>query len=329
MSHLSQKRIRLANSIFWLLLVYMVAALLWWLISLENQNKKMTQLYKTAIENKNPSLPIIQFQNEISTIEENAKKNTIKYVGEGIAFLLFILMGAGFVYRSVRRQLMAQIQQQNFMMAVTHEFKTPISIAKLNLETLQKYSLDNEKKHRLIQTTLQEIARLNTLTNNILISSQIENSAYKISKEELNFSHLLKDCIQNFQDRYPERIFNEKIEPEIEIDGDPFLLQLMINNFLENAVQYSPKEKPIFCQLKAENKKAILNIIDEGTGIPTEEKKKIFGKFYRIGNEETRKTQGTGLGLYLCLKIATNHNADIFLTNNKPTGSNFAVSFHT
>ena len=325
----SQKKIRLTTSIYWLLLFYIIVALVWWLISLEEQNKEMTQLYKIAAENEKIALTTVQYQDKIFAIEAAAKKNTTKYVAEGITFLLFILIGAGYVYRSVRRQFLAQIQQQNFMMAVTHELKTPISVAKLNLETLQKYTLDSEKKHRLIHTTLQEIARLNTLTNNILISSQFESSAYTTSKEELNFSDLLKDCVQNFRDRYPDKMFTEKIDVDIELEGDAFLLQLLVNNILENAVKYSPKEKPVFCQLTTENKIVRLNIIDEGAGISTEEKKKIFDKFYRVGNEETRKTQGTGLGLFLCFKIAKNHNADIFVTNNKPTGSNFAVNFHT
>jgi len=68
--------------------------------------------------------------------------------------------------------------------------------------------------------------------------------------------------------------------------------------------------------------------MDEGPGIANEEKKKIFSKFYRVGNEATRKTQGTGLGLYLCRKIARDHNADISVTDNTPRGSNFTVIFH-
>ena len=67
--------------------------------------------------------------------------------------------------------------------------------------------------------------------------------------------------------------------------------------------------------------------MDEGAGISEEEKKNIFQKFYRIGNEQTRKTQGTGLGLYLCKKIAAYHQADIFVTDNQPRGSIFTVQF--
>jgi signal transduction histidine kinase len=214
------------------------------------------------------------------------------------------------------------------MMAITHELKTPISVAKLNLETLQRYQLDEEKQKKLIRMTLQETSRLDTLINNILVSSQLEGGGYVFSKEELDFSSLFKDCVREAKSRYPERVFAEDIKPEIEIGGDPLLLQLMISNLVENAVKYSSKEKPITCKLDKAGNTVVLNIIDEGIGIRDDEKTKIFEKFYRTGNESTRKTQGTGLGLYLCRKIAEDHNADILVTNNIPAGTNFAIHFH-
>ena len=89
-----------------------------------------------------------------------------------------------------------------------------------------------------------------------------------------------------------------------------------------------PRESAVKAVLQKGQDLIKLQIIDEGPGIPEEERKKIFSKFYRIGNEATRKTQGTGLGLYLCSKIAKDHNADIGVTNNPPGGSIFTVTFH-
>jgi len=106
------------------------------------------------------------------------------------------------------------------------------------------------------------------------------------------------------------------------------LLQILINNLLENAVKYSSKQSTIVVQLSRNGKKAQLSVADNGIGIPDAEKQFIFEKFYRIGNEETRTTKGTGLGLYLCRKIAADHNAVIEVTNNSPTGSKFTVIFH-
>ena len=324
----NKKGIRSATTIYWLLLFYIVAALIWWFISLEKQNRQMTsfkisQLNAAIDRSHDPQL----YDEALEKIEGDFKRNHIKYVSEGSTFLILILIGAAFVYRSVRKQFFLHQQQQNFVMAVTHELKTPISVARLNLETLQKYHLDPDKEKKLIRMTLEETERLNTLTNNILISSQLEGGGYSTSKEELDLSDLFKDCIKSFMQRNPERKFIESIDPDMDVQGDPLLLQLLINNLLENAIKYSPKGNPITCLLNEHNGKIELHVIDEGPGIPATEKKNIFKKFYRIGDEATRQTKGTGLGLYLCEKIAEDHNADITVTDHLPRGSNFAVTF--
>ncbi len=314
----NKKRIRFATTIYWLLLFYIVAALVWWFISLEKQNRQMTDFkiseLNAAIDpSHNPGI----YNSSIAQIREEHKRNLVKYISEGSTFLLLILIGAAFVYRSVRKQFLLQQQQQNFT----------ISVARLNLETLQKYQLDMEKQKKLIRMTLDETERLNILTNNILIASQLEGEGYKISKEDLDLSDLFKDCIRNFTHRFPEKRFIEAIEPDMDVKGDPLLLQMLINNLVENAIKYSPKEKPITCQLKQDDNRIELHVINEGPGIPDKEKKNVFKKFYRIGDEGTRETQGTGLGLYLCKMIAEDHNADITVTDHLPHGSNFVVVF--
>jgi signal transduction histidine kinase len=195
-----KKRIRLATTIYWLLLFYIVAALIWWFISLEKQNRQMADFkIKQLNALTQPAINPAFYSTSLDVIEREHERNLIKYISEGSTFLLLILIGAGFVYRSVRKQFLLQQQQQNFMMAVTHELKTPISVARLNLETIQKYNLDPEKQKKLIRMTLDETERLNMLTSNILISSQLEADDYRISQEELDLSDLFKDCIRNFR----------------------------------------------------------------------------------------------------------------------------------
>lgn len=325
----SRKQIKRATFIYWLMLSYIVAALAWWFISLERQNNalaefRIKQLDATIDVSISPSM----YRNELAQIIAEKKRVTVMHLSEGLFFLALIIITAVIVFRSVRRQFRLQQQQQNFMMAVTHELKTPIAVTRLNLETLQKYNLDPEKQKRLLRTTLEETSRLNFLTNNILISSQLEGGRYNFSKEELDLSDLLKDCLQDFRNRFPDRRFEGNIEADVDVKGDAMLLQILINNLLENAIKYSPRESPIIAGLQRKGAKVQLNVSDSGPGIPEDEQKKIFGKFYRVGNESTRKTQGTGLGLYLCSKIARDHNADISVTNNIPHGANFAVTFN-
>ena len=324
MANDSKRKLQIATIVYWVLLLYIIAALVWWSFLLLQQNKVIHQLKKEGLHTAQAN-----YVQQVKQIEDEELRGVYKYVGEGSAFLLLIFVGAVFIYRSVRRQFQLQEQQQNFVMAITHELKTPIAVSRLNLETMQKYSLEEEKRKKIVQATLQETLRLDTLINNILISSQLEGNAYSIAKDELNFSELVKDVVKGFQSRYPERMMVTEINEEVELEGDTTLLKLLISNLLENANKYSPKEKAITLRLGKEAGKVLLEVADEGCGIPDEEKKAVFQKFYRIGNEQTRTTQGTGLGLYICKRLAKEHNGDILLKDNQPTGSKFIVQFHT
>jgi signal transduction histidine kinase len=322
-----KKKLKRTTLIYWALLLYVLAALLWWLISLQQQNRLIAQEKRELLELRAALLPPLSYNSELQAIDDLYRRNQTKYISEGITFLLVILIGAVFIFRAVRRQFKMQLQQQHFIMAVTHELKTPIAVAKLNLETLQKYKLDPDKQQKLIRTTLDETARLNFLTNNILVSAQLENKAFVTSKEELDLSALLQDCVEAVQKRFTDRTLETAIEKEIDIKGDALLLQILINNLLENAIKYAPGQSAIRTVLRQTEKGILLSVADQGPGIPDSEKSKVFDRFYRIGNEQTRTTKGTGLGLYLCQRIAKDHRGRIEITDNTPQGTIFNVIF--
>lgn len=267
------------------------------------------------------------YMNKLDQISLDKKNKTAQYISEGTVFLLVISVGAFFLFRAIMRQIRIQQQQQNFMMAVTHELKTPIAVAKLNLETIQKYKLEENKQDKIVQSALQEINRLDTLANNILISAQLEGGHYQLAKEDIDLSQIVTAATSNFRERNADRIWSVQIDPAIHLTGDRLLLNILVNNLIENSVKYSPKFSPISVSLKQDAGHISLKVGDEGSGIAAKERKKIFRKFYRIGNEETRTTQGTGLGLYLCRKIALDHQARIHVSHNSPVGSIFTVIF--
>ncbi len=322
-------RLRRTTFLYWSLLGYVVAALIWWFISLEKQNRLIAEKERNNLLEHRLEISPAQFDIEWKRIDRQQSKNFTKYLSEGITFLALIGLGAAWVYRSVRRRIRLQQQQEEFIMAVTHELKTPIAVARLNLETLQRYPLDTEKRERLVKTTLDETARLNFLTNNILAATQLAGKKIESELTELDLAPLLRDCLRDFQKRFPHRTLQPSIPDEVVLNGDPLLLQIMINNLLENAQKYSPRDTPIEVNLTQEQNRCRLEVIDQGLGIPTSERKRIFDRFYRIENEATRKTAGTGLGLYLCKKIAQAHNATIQVVNHPPQGSNFVVEFYT
>ena len=313
------KRLRTIYILYWILLAYIIAALVWWFIALSSQNQMMTD-YK--LSELNPSRQ--DDQKEISKIKDEKRRKTGQFIGEGVTFLLLIVVGAVVVFRAVRRQFKQSQQQQNFMMALTHELKTPIAVAKLNLETLQKHKLSEEQQQQLISNTLQEAGRLNTLCNNLLLSSKIEAGDYMLMTEKIDLAELVTESVNDFKMRFPKRNIHLSLSNDIYLTGDRLLLQIAVNNLLDNAIKYSGKEGKIGIDLK-ENDTIKLLIKDEGKGIPDDEKDKIFNKFYRIGNLHTKEAKGTGLGLYLTKKIVEQHNGNIIVADNNPHGSIFEV----
>lgn len=318
-----KKKLVLVTIVYWFLLMYMVAALVWWFVALYSQNNLMAEMLLADIKKDDP-----HYIEKVELIQLAQKRKTAQYIGEGTTFLALILVGAVFVYRATRKQIILSQQQQNFMMAVTHELKTPIAITQLNLETLQKRKLDEEKQQKLIANTLQEANRLNTLCNNILLAAQLDSGAYKQVKQEINFTDLVEGSVEKFAIRFPQRKIELKASETVYLTGEELLLQMLVNNLIENGLKYSAKEAAIFITLTEIGKQISLKVIDGGVGIPDNEKRKIFDKFYRTGDELTRKTKGTGLGLYLCKKIVEEHNGYISVTDNEPNGSIFDITFN-
>lgn len=320
----SRKKLAFLTVVYWFMLAYIMAALVWWFISLEQQNNKMAALQMAEISKSDPA-----YEQKAALVLDLQRRKHGQYVGEGIIFMLLILLGAVFVYRATRRYLKLGQQQQNFMMAITHELKTPIAVAKLNIETLQKRKLEPSQQERLLQQTLAETDRLNELCNNILLASRFDGGAVVEHKEPIDFSALTLECIREFQLRYPDKKIDTHIAKDIDLPGDPLLLKLLINNLLDNAVKYAPKHSLITVKLALSGTEARLKVCDEGPGIEASERSRVFEKFYRQGNEQTRQKKGTGLGLYLAHKIAEAHGGGIVISDNEPQGAVFTVSLAT
>jgi two-component system, OmpR family, sensor histidine kinase CiaH len=307
---------------FWILLIYVVAALVWWFVSLERQNYEMSQLKLVQLKKDHP-----QYGAQYNEVIELRNRSTAKYVGEGIAFLALILLGAVFVYRSIRKQMEYNSLQQNFMMAITHELKTPIATTRLSLETVLRRKLDEVQQQKLLLSALSETNRLNILTNNILLASQMEEKNFQRDNEDINLADIVETVVSDYKNRFPQRTIEASADKDVFIQGDELLLQIALSNLIDNALKYAPKESPVYVDLMDEEDTLQVKVSDEGPGVPDEEKKRIFEKFYRSGTENTRKAKGTGLGLYLTKKIIHDHNGDIFVMNNTPHGSIFVIQF--
>ena len=316
------RKIKTIFIVYWFLLLYVVSALVWWYIALSRQNE---DIFRHRLSEMN--LAQKDYSIKLAELEQRKKAKTAQYMGEGIIFFLLIGAGAIFLYRAVKKQLQLSEQQKNFMMAVTHELKTPIAVTKLNLETLQRRKLDEQQQQRLLQHALDETNRMNALCSNLLVSSQMESGKYAVSLERISLNELIQEMIRDFTNRFPERKVLQDCQEEAMISADTFLLQILVNNLLNNAHRYSPKDQPIEISVNKNKQKVTLSIIDGGKGIAEADRKKVFEKYYRKDMPADKQVKGTGLGLYIVKRITALLDAEINIEENKPSGCIFNVEF--
>lgn len=312
--------------IFSVLVTYIVLQFLWWETLLVKQSNEIISQQQKLI-----ALSVSDFDKASQQIEQlESKKNTRVYmiVGEGTVFLLILLYGIHLVRKSIRKETQLNNQQKNFILSVSHELKTPLAATKLQLQTMLKHELSRDKQEMLLNNALAENNRLHKLIDNVLIANQLEGNNLTIQKTEVNFSEYLSSLIHHYFSEYiKNKTLTLEIEPNIHYSLDKDLFPSVIINLVENAFKYSTNNIHVLIRLKKLNSAIVLEVCDNGIGIHETERDKVFEKFYRSGDEDTRKTKGTGIGLYLVKSICELHQAKISIMSNTPKGSVFQILF--
>lgn len=251
-------------------------------------------------------------------------------MGEGSVFMFLLLVGAYFIHVSIKKEDKLQQQQQNFLLSVTHELKSPLAAIKISLQTILKRELDKDIQNNLLIKSLKDIDRLDDLVENMLLATKIENKTYSFPKEKFNFSELVTEITDRLQVHScaNEQVISNKVKDDIFVIGDRFALSSVVTNLVENAIKYSGPCAEVVVSLYKNEDKVIFMVSDKGVGITDSEKMLIFDKFYRVGNENIRNTKGTGLGLFIVKEVLQHHDADIQVKDNHPQGSIFEITFN-
>ncbi len=233
---------------------------------------------------------------------------------EGVVFLVLICLGAWMIYRALIRTRELTFHQQNFLMAVTHELKTPLASIKIYLDSLQSPKISNDRKMAIIPKMGEDLGRLEKLVENILDAGRFERSGYRLKKTSFDFSHMVEEALDlasKVPSHKPIRI-GRSIKEGIEIYGDRAALLRAISAVLENSLKYNDSaEIRIDAKLTREGDSITLRVSDNGVGLGANELKAVFNRFYRVGQELQRQHPGTGLGLYLCREIIRAHGGQI------------------
>jgi len=317
--------------IFYFVFAYIIAFSVWWAYLLFDKNetafKEKIELNKINFESKDSENILYENSLEYKQIVAKYKRQKVMILSEGSFFILLLVLGLLQVRRTFKREIELAAQQRNFLLSITHELKSPLSSVKLSLQTLMKRVLDSEQKDKLLSNSISDVVRLESLVDNILFAAKIERDAHGFSNEDLNLSNLCEAVANKFLDNKKKIILVKEFKEDIYFNTDRMGFTSVLINLIENAMKYSDENSEINLSLKDNENFIFLEIRDQGYGIPKEEKEKVFEKFYRIGNEDTRKSKGTGLGLYIVKRFVEIYNGTISLADNLPKGAVFKISF--
>ncbi|HXJ90092.1 MAG TPA: HAMP domain-containing sensor histidine kinase [Candidatus Binatia bacterium] len=237
----------------------------------------------------------------------------------GIIF--FALLIAGMVVNTIFlvREVRRSEQHDSFINAVTHELKTPVASIRLHLETLQRRELPEPRKQEFYRLMLQDTDRLTETVEQVLRAGRAGDKNAGREKADVDFSQLVRECVAAIRSRYhlqPEALHYEEMAANgngVHVRGSHEDLRTAVSNVLDNAVKYSGDHVDIQVRLEeSDPKRVTLKVQDQGVGIPQEDLKRIFRRFYRITHRSLAHVKGTGLGLFIVKSIAKKHGGAAF-----------------
>lgn len=220
-----------------------------------------------------------------------------------IGTLLLVLVLAGVVtYLALSiKAINLTRRQSNFIDSVTHELKSPIASLKLYLQTLRRRDVSQQQRESFFQFMLEDVERLDQLINHMLEAGRIDKPIVEDEAEVVRLDGVLRDCAETLCARYqvPPRVVRLKAPP-CTVTAPRVDLEIIVRNVLDNAIKYAGREPRVTAAVGAASAGMLaVRISDNGRGIPKHLRRKIFGRFVRLGLELERETPGTGLGLYI------------------------------
>src|ERR1700757_930269 len=310
--------------LFYSLVAYIVLQFLWWEVLLTRQTSQLAEEQKniSALHFANKNL----LEENLQQIENKKNHQLWMHVGEGTVFLILVSLGVLKIYNTRKKENELARLQNNFLLSITHELKSPLASVKLQLQTLQKHNLEETVRNKLVQKALADNERLLRMIDNVLLASKAENENNVLRLEKINLFEALTKLVDQAFEENKSRIKIESAE-SVFIDADEQFISIIFSNLIENGLKYSPVNSMIEINMQSQNNKTVVLVKDSGAGISDTEKENVFKKFYRIGNEETRSAKGTGLGLFITKNLCDLHNIQISISNNKPKGTVFILKF--
>jgi signal transduction histidine kinase len=248
-----------------------------------------------------------------------------------VVLITLIITVAWFIGHAVSRELSVARLQSDFVSAVSHEFRTPLTTLCQLSELLQRGRVSTESDRLQFYALLHnESTRLRRLVESLLNFGRLETGTLQFRFEELDPAALVKQCTDDFGREQRARGYRFEVMADSDgskIRADRETLQCVFGNLLENAVKYSPDCNTVWITLTRHNGSVEVAVRDRGIGIPRREQQRIFEKFMRGAAARSSDVRGTGIGLAMAHQIVRAHGGDIAVESEPGAGSTFRVTF--
>ncbi|MDA1382972.1 MAG: HAMP domain-containing sensor histidine kinase [Bacteroidetes bacterium] len=307
---------RRARALFLVLATYVFLQLAWWVNLLISSAAKLFEA-RTAF---NPSPDVL------AAALQNWEKTVLMVAAEGVIFSLLFMFGLSWIWRVMRADNYILARERNFLLAVTHELKTPIASIRLAIDTLKRLDLDGADRDEMLDVARSGTLRLERRVEDILQATRL-NLPDALVRSPFDITEFVEDTASTFLHLNPESSVSVKMigDSGLLLQGDEEMWRLCLINLLENAIKYSPSHTSVEVVLDTTTKKPRLSIIDHGPGISPDERKKVFEAFYRFPRD--KDFEGTGLGLHLVFRIVKMHGAEIHITSTAGGGATFVIDW--
>ncbi|WP_297700315.1 HAMP domain-containing sensor histidine kinase [uncultured Fibrobacter sp.] len=270
------------------------------------------------------------YEKDMQDIRKETRHRMFLMYGLMLFALITVIFGSFFMFRFITQERKLLSMKTNFLSSVSHELKTPLTSIKMFAEMMARGRMQRAEKVQEYSTLIgKEASRLENLIGAILNYTRMEHGTGAFKWEKLDFSICAKKVFDAVEDIGVEKglTFYTHFEPNVFVMGDYTALYSLVQNLIDNAIKYTEAPGDITVNVKSEDDWIVFSVADTGIGIPSSEQKNIFNDFYRVGDEMTRSTKGSGLGLATVKRVAETHKATISLNSKPGKGSTFTVKF--
>jgi two-component system phosphate regulon sensor histidine kinase PhoR len=232
------------------------------------------------------------------------------------------------VARDVTADLEAEQLKADFVATVSHELRTPLTPLKGFLTSLIKGTVEDspEARAEYYRIMANQVDRLERLINDLLEASRIESGKSLVESRSLDLAAVLGAQVAEFASAHPDRSIILSPTLPVMVSADPLRLEQVASNLIANACKYSPAGSTVTVSISRTPSHAIVNVRDEGEGIPLSEQDKVFERFHRVENGLTRRTGGAGLGLYIAKRLVEAMSGRVWVVSRPGVGSTFSFS---